>query len=53
MCELILSGIIVGYVNVGPEDYLVQSLLEDNVVYECVIKIPDRKMTKISQAYYR
>ena len=50
MCEYILSGLIIGFVNVGPGDYLVQSLLEGDVVYECVIQIDsEQKMTKISQ----
>lgn len=53
MCEMILSGLIVGFVNVGPGDYLVQSVLEDDFAYECVIQIPDEKMTEISEAYYR
>jgi hypothetical protein len=48
MCELILSGLIVGFVNVGPGEYLVQSMNADNVVVECVIEIPDEKMTEIS-----
>ena len=48
MCELILSGLIVGFVNVGPSKCLVQSMNADNVVLECVIKIdPDQKMAEI------
>jgi len=48
MCELILSGLIVGFVNVGPGEYLVQSMNADDVILECVIEIdPDQKMAEI------
>ena len=53
MCEYILSGLIAGYVNVGPGKYRVQSIQDDGIAYECVIKIePDEKMTEISEVYY-
>ena len=52
MCEYILSGLIAGLVNVGPGKYRVQSIQDDGMVYECVIKIePDEKMTEISEVY--
>ena len=52
MCEYILSGLIAGFVNVGPGKYRIQSIQDDGIAYECVIKIePDEKMTQISEAY--
>ena len=53
MCEYILSGLIAGYVNVGPGKYRVQSIQDDGIAYECVIRIePDEKMTEISEASF-
>ena len=48
MCEALLTMLIVGFVNVGPGEYLVQSMNADDVVLECVIEIdPDQKMAEI------
>lgn len=48
MCELILNAVIVGFVNVGPGDYLVQSMNDEGIVAECVIQIdPEQKMAEI------
>ena len=35
MCELILSSLIVGFVNVGPDKFVVQGLSSDGKVLEC------------------
>ena len=35
MCELILSSLIIGFVNVGPSKYVVQGLSSDGKVLEC------------------
>lgn len=35
MCELILSSLIIGFVNVGPDKYLVQGLSSEGKVLEC------------------
>jgi len=52
MCEYILSGLLAGLINVGPGQYRVQSIQDNGVAYECVIKIePDEKMTEISEVF--
>ena len=35
MCEMILSSVIVGFVNVGPNRYVVQGLSPYGTVLEC------------------
>lgn len=35
MCELILSSLVIGFVNVGPDKYLVQGLSSEGKVLEC------------------
>ena len=39
MCELILSSLIVGFVNVGPDRYLVQAQNLDRSIVECEIVV--------------
>lgn len=51
MCEYILGGLIAGFVNVGPGQYRVQSIQNDGIAYECVIKIDQNEiMTEISES---
>ena len=41
MCEMLLSMLIVGFVNVGPDTYLVQGQDMDGNIVECeMIVIP-------------
>ena len=39
MCELLLTSLIVGFVNVGPDTYLVQGKDSEGNVVECVMHI--------------
>ena len=39
MCELLLTSLIVGFVNVGPDTYLVQGQDSKGNVVECVMHI--------------
>jgi len=39
MCELLLTSLIVGFVNVGPDTYLVQGQDSEGNVVECVMHI--------------
>lgn len=43
MCEYILSSLIAGFVNVGPGKYLIQGVLDDGRLQECVIKIKPKE----------
>ena len=46
MCEMLLSMVIVGFVNVGPDTYLVQGQdLEGNVI-ECEIVIRPKEFDR-------
>ena len=46
MCELILSSLIVGFVNVGPDKYVVQGLSSDGKVLECEMILRPMKNDK-------
>ena len=35
MCEMILTSLIVGFVNVGPDKYVIQGLSPNGKVIEC------------------
>lgn len=39
MCELLLTSLIVGFVNVGPDTYVVQGQDSEGNVVECVMHI--------------
>ena len=43
MCEWILTGLIVGFVNIGPNIYLVQGLDVDGNVLECVMEFSPKE----------
>ena len=43
MCEALLSMLIVGFVNVGPDTYLVQGQDLDGNVMECVMVITPKE----------
>ena len=43
MCELILTSLIVGFVNVGPDRYLVQAQDLDGNIVECVIVVTPKE----------
>lgn len=43
MCELLLTSLIVGFVNVGPNTYLVQGHDLDGNIVECVMVITPKE----------
>ena len=43
MCELLLTSLIVGFVNVGPDTYLVQGQDFEGNVVECVMVITPKE----------
>ena len=43
MCELLLTSVIVGFVNVGPNKYVVQGLSPDGKVLECEMLLRPKK----------
>ncbi len=43
MCELLLTSLIVGFVNVGPDTYLVQGHDSEGNTVECVMVITPKE----------